>query len=32
MLRTEYAREMPLIAGCLLEEELIEVLDMELPE
>lgn len=31
MLRTEYARRLPLVAGCLLEEELIEILDMELP-
>lgn len=32
MLRTEYARRLPLVAGCLLEEKLVEALDMQLPK
>lgn len=31
MLRTEYGRKLPLIAGCLLEEDLLQALDMQLP-
>lgn len=30
MLRTEYAKQLPLIAGCLLEEDMLAVLDAEL--
>ena len=29
MLRTQYARRLPLVAGCLLEEDLLTPLDME---
>lgn len=32
MLRTAYAKQLPLVAGCLLEESLLEALDMEFPE
>lgn len=31
MLRTQYARRLPLVAGCLLEEDLLTPLDMEFP-
>lgn len=31
MLRTRYARRLPLVAGCLLEEDLLTPLDMEFP-
>lgn len=32
LLRTEYARKLPLVAGALLEEQMIQALDMDLPE
>ena len=31
MLRTQFARRLPLVAGCLLEEDLLTPLDMEFP-
>ena len=32
MLRTAYAKRLPLVAGCLLEEDILAALDMERPE
>ena len=32
MLRTAYAKRLPLVAGCLLEEDILAALDMEIPE
>jgi len=32
LLRTEYARKLPLVAGTLLEEQMIQALDMDLSE
>lgn len=32
MLRTAYAKRLPLVAGCLLEEDLLAALDMEFPD
>ncbi len=32
LLRTEYAKKLPLVAGALLEEQMVQALDMDLPE